>query len=171
MTDKPAELSQRQVIKMLFDDMVRLNKSSQTANVISISQSLDGFLEEIICANMPQLSNKLRDDLFRGYGPFSTFKAKIDTAYALGFIDQRVRGQIHIFRAIRNLFAHPEDYKSTSFEDENPKMDKQFSKFDDYKPGTDRSAFLTVKFKAVLSEMQPALNNAYALRAQKEKGE
>ncbi len=44
--------------------------------------------------------------LFSGYGPLSTFNAKIDIGYALGLYNIAVRQHLHIIRSIRNEFSH-----------------------------------------------------------------
>lgn len=67
---------------------------------------LDANLEILIQLRMPNLSNRLREKLFEGYGPVATFSAKIDIAYAFDIIDQDTRQTLNALRVIRNAFAH-----------------------------------------------------------------
>ena len=44
--------------------------------------------------------------LFVGYGPLSTFSARIDVAFASGLLNSVLRRELHLIRKIRNHFAH-----------------------------------------------------------------
>lgn len=46
------------------------------------------------------------DRLFSGYGPLSTFSAKIELAYSLGILPKDIYEAINLTRKMRNLFAH-----------------------------------------------------------------
>jgi DNA-binding MltR family transcriptional regulator len=52
--------------------------------------------------------------LLKGYGPLSNLSARIDMAYALGWLGPRVRARLDTIRDVRNQFAH--HYKIDSFE-------------------------------------------------------
>jgi hypothetical protein len=62
--------------------------------------------------------------LFDGYGPLSSFFAKIDIGYALGMYDLRHRNEFHIVRSIRNEFAHAMEATTFSTEEIGKKIDK-----------------------------------------------
>jgi DNA-binding MltR family transcriptional regulator len=49
-----------------------------------------------------------------GYGPLSSFRAKIDIAYALGAISQKTRTELSHIKGVRNKFAH--SYRPINFE-------------------------------------------------------
>lgn len=55
-------------------------------------------------------------DLFKAYGPFSSFTAKIQASFALGLISDNERGNLNLIRRIRNDFAH--ELRATSFNDQ-----------------------------------------------------
>jgi DNA-binding MltR family transcriptional regulator len=60
------------------------------------------------------IAKKLVDDkavakLFGGFGPLSTFNAKIEFGFALGLLPRHVYTDLRTIRKIRNLFAHKRD--------------------------------------------------------------
>jgi DNA-binding MltR family transcriptional regulator len=63
-------------------------------------------LEKALLTKMRPLSGEMKRRLFEGYGPLSSFSAKIDLSYALQVIDKRMRDDLTIIRKIRNQFAH-----------------------------------------------------------------
>mgnify|MGYP001563931742 CR=1 FL=1 len=46
------------------------------------------------------------DDLLEGDAPLATFSARIRVCYRLGLIDEQFTKLLHIFRRLRNAFAH-----------------------------------------------------------------
>lgn len=58
---------------------------------------------------MPNLPKELKDKLYKGYGPLSTFSAKIDTAFALGLVTSEVNKTLNAVKIIRNAFAHSDE--------------------------------------------------------------
>ena len=52
------------------------------------------------------LSNDLRDRIFEGNGPLSSFSHKILTGYALGLFGNVFRHDLDLIRELRNGFAH-----------------------------------------------------------------
>ncbi len=63
-------------------------------------------LERVLLSRMRKLNRAKRDRLFEGYGPLSTFSAKIDVAFALGLIDPGIYDRLTVVRKVRNKFAH-----------------------------------------------------------------
>jgi DNA-binding MltR family transcriptional regulator len=60
---------------------------------------------------MALLKSYMRGDdivnkLFEDFGPLSSFSAKIDCAYALRFVNEKIRQDLTYIRKIRNKFAH-----------------------------------------------------------------
>lgn len=71
------------------------------------ASELDNALELALLAKMRILSREMRDRIFDGYGPLSTFAAKIDIAYALEIIPQEFYDSLRKINKIRVKFAHP----------------------------------------------------------------
>ena len=90
---------------------------------------VDSFLADLIAANMPNLSNRMRTKLFEGYGPLGSFAAKIDLAYCMGHIPSELRRRLQAIRDIRNEFAH--STKLLNFESDT--ILAMMKKFPDYK--------------------------------------
>ena len=51
-------------------------------------------------------SDTVESRLFDGTGPFATLSAKINAAFALGFVGPISLRELHLIRKIRNHFAH-----------------------------------------------------------------
>ena len=66
----------------------------------------ENALETIIRTHIVPLSRAKEEELFAGEGVFSSFSAKIKTAFAFGLIDGELRDQFDRLREIRNAFAH-----------------------------------------------------------------
>jgi hypothetical protein len=62
------------------------------------------------------VNDKSTDGLFEGYGPLSTFAAKIDVAFSVGLLTLAIRNELHRLRRIRNLCAHEDS--AIGFSDE-----------------------------------------------------
>ncbi len=60
--------------------------------------------------------------LFRGYAPLSTFSAKIELCYAMGFISKKLYRSLTLVRKLRNDFAH--EKHGVSFQE--PKYRQRF---------------------------------------------
>ena len=58
---------------------------------------LEGFLVE---------DQKLCEKLFNGFGPLSSFSARISVCYGLGFLSPEEFRDLELIRKIRNEFAH-----------------------------------------------------------------
>lgn len=146
---------QAEAQRLFFDEIIRMNDRGHSTTALIAAAAIDNFLEKAIKARMPNLDKDLSAKLFSGYGPFATFSAKIDTAYAMGIVDKSVFSDIHIIKAIRNAFAHPRGAQIVTFSD--PVFDKLFAKWPDFKPNLDKPMFLQTKFKDILERMHPAI--------------
>ena len=92
-----------------FTELEKLSKQSHAGLVLWSSSFLEQIVEYILRLHMPKLSKSLGDKLFTGYGPLSSFSAKIEIAYALDLITDENRHQLNAIRGIRNVFAHSSD--------------------------------------------------------------
>jgi hypothetical protein len=63
---------------------------------------LDAALERALLAKMRELSEAQRTNLFEGYGPLSSFAAKIDVAYALNIFDGALYADLIVIRMLSN---------------------------------------------------------------------
>ncbi|MYG52497.1 MAG: hypothetical protein F4204_09145 [Rhodospirillaceae bacterium] len=82
-----------------------IDESDRGAAILAAS-NFEERLRERITSRFVDLNRKMEKRIFEGYGPLSTFAAKIDIAYALQLYDERTRGGLHTIRKIRNIFAH-----------------------------------------------------------------
>lgn len=79
---------------------------------------LDKWLEYAIHAKFEVKPNSSQyEELFRGYGPLSTFSAKIAIGNALGLLPPDALHDIKIIKSIRNSAAHRIDHVSFSDEE------------------------------------------------------
>ena len=99
------------------NDIERLSKAVNDilprahSNLVLVSSSrLERYLVQIIYGHMPNLSNRTKETLFKGYGPLATFSSKIDIAYALDLITDQDRTVLVAIKKIRNAFAHSDDH-------------------------------------------------------------
>lgn len=82
-----------------------IDESDRGAAILAASY-FEEWLRERIMSKFVDLSGEMESRIFDGYGPLSTFAAKIDIAYALQLYDDRTRVGLHTVRKIRNIFAH-----------------------------------------------------------------
>jgi DNA-binding MltR family transcriptional regulator len=80
---------------------------SDRAAVILQASLVEGILEAILTTKMrPDLPKDLKDRLFDGSGPLSSFAAKINVAYALELFGPVFLHDLNLIRELRNGFAH-----------------------------------------------------------------
>lgn len=81
-------------------------RETDRAAVILVAAIIDETLNAILKSKLIPLPSA-SDDLFDGpNAPISTFSSKIDLAYRLGLISNKLCRDIHLIRKIRNSFAH-----------------------------------------------------------------
>ena len=86
--------------------MEMFSKESDRACVILTVSFLDELLTLCLRMKLVATPNAV-DSLFEGgNAPFSSFSSKIDVAYRLGIISNRLCRDLHLVRKIRNDFAH-----------------------------------------------------------------
>jgi hypothetical protein len=91
------------------------SKESDRAAGVLGAALLDLQLERLFRA---RLTTDTPPEVFAFRGPLGDFAARIDLAFALGWIDAEVRADLHIIRDIRNDFAHAADHE-LSFSDQS----------------------------------------------------
>jgi DNA-binding MltR family transcriptional regulator len=90
----------RDELQPYFD---QLRAETDRGYAILAGTLLDGLLEMLLRKRMlPSVPN----EIFSGYGPLSSFSAKIDLSFHLGFISKGEYAELHRIRRIRNEFAH-----------------------------------------------------------------
>lgn len=97
------------------------NESDRSAAVLAGS-----FLEHFLASILKHVLRKEPevDELFHGFGPFSSFSQRISVAYAFGLIEKKTQDNLKAIKDIRNYFAHtPRD---VSFDDKA--LDKLFDR-------------------------------------------
>jgi len=65
---------------------------------------LDELLARLFKAKL--FDQKISEELLSGYGPLSSFSARINMAYCLGWIGPETYRDLNLLRKIRNEFAH-----------------------------------------------------------------
>lgn len=113
-----------------------LFKASQASLLLMTVSTIESRLEVVLLATMrPNLSNTMRESLFKNYGPLSSFSAKIDLAYAWEKIDEETRDDLRVLKEIRNQFAHSPMLRHVN----DAEMEKLFRKFKGYKKESTKS--------------------------------
>jgi hypothetical protein len=86
-----------------FDE---LGRESERATAILAAAWIDHLLERKLTHFFSGGNREARVRLFASNGPFTTFSAKITTAFCAGWLDNDVHHDLHVIRKIRNEFAH-----------------------------------------------------------------
>ena len=100
----------RELIERMWEENVRfhaeLDGESDRAAAIIAASYFEERLCEVIMTRFVKLDRKVQRAIFTGYGPLSTFKAKVDIAFALGLLGRETRRGLHTVGRVRNKFAH-----------------------------------------------------------------
>jgi hypothetical protein len=87
-----------------IDKLAKLTHGGTALLMASIAEkSVHGLL---LVSMKRGLSKKKQERLFQGYGPLSSFAAKIDVAFAFDLLSEKQFADLNTIRAIRNRFAH-----------------------------------------------------------------
>jgi hypothetical protein len=98
---------------------------TDTATAVVLVSRVEDWLGAAIKAKMREdLSAKLKERLFQGYGPLSTFSAKIDFAYALSMVETDIYNDLRAIKDIRNKFAHSKEVVHFQSEELAPAIQK-----------------------------------------------
>ena len=94
--------SRAEVLADTFD------KESDRGCAIIGAEIASGRLESLLRSffRSDAQSKKQVDTLFKGFGPLSTFSARIQMAYVMYLIPKIIRDRLEMMRKIRNHFAH-----------------------------------------------------------------
>ena len=90
----------------MLKNISSLREQSEASFALRGAAAIEVELEQALLQRMQPISGKLRERLFKGYGPLSTFAAKSDLSFALKIIDQESHTRLKLIRDIRNDFAH-----------------------------------------------------------------
>lgn len=96
---------QRRVRKSLQDFIAEFSKESDRAAVILVGARLDYLLGELLSSFLLPNTGST-DELLDTERALGTFSTRIHAAYRLGLIDADLARALHIFRRLRNMFAH-----------------------------------------------------------------
>ena len=114
-------------------------------------------LFEMLLTKMRPLSRKMKERLFDGYGPLSTFSAKIDLSYALQILSKSNYDDLMVVRKIRNEFAHSIEFVNF----DSPEIRAHFKHFTTiYADETDRQAYYLRRLKEIQSDLERTFNAA-----------
>lgn len=156
MPDKPFDLTEYIAI---------LAKVGDSGHVLLTSAIVEEWLEVVLLTAMRDLSNHLAGKLFAGYGPLSSFAAKIDVAYAFNLIDTATYDDLGAIRAIRNAFAHTRDFLHF----DSPEMLKHFKRFKRWKPDCDLKQLFGEQCRVCISALSTKKNQLIYAQAGIEK--
>jgi DNA-binding MltR family transcriptional regulator len=90
----------------LAKSLIASRKNSHTMVVVVGTALLEELLGQAIKGKLRPITTKFEERLFDNYGPFSSFSARIDVAYALDILTDDIFAELNKLRRIRNKFAH-----------------------------------------------------------------
>jgi hypothetical protein len=83
-----------------------LVRNAHVAQVMWGAAVLDNLLVTLLAHSLPNLSRRLRERLFEGYGPLGNFVPRLDMAFAMGIIGEKLREDMVHIKDLRNVMAH-----------------------------------------------------------------
>src|SRR6202171_251112 len=111
-----------------------------------------------LLTKMRPLSGEMRKRLFDGYGPLSSFSAKIDLSYALQIINKDQYDDLTVIRRIRNQFAHA--MPLVNFD--SPQIRAHFKSFNTVQEGeTDYRAIYLRKLQGIRRNLDNAIGEPH----------
>jgi Mannitol repressor len=81
-------------------------RNAHVAQVMWGAAVLDNLLVTLLAHSLPNLSRRMRERLFEGYGPLGNFAPRLDMAFAMGIIGEKLREDMVHIKDLRNLMAH-----------------------------------------------------------------
>src|SRR5262249_17796029 len=109
----------------LFTKIKQLQARTHAEIGIVGAAIIEEKLARSLLKKMRPLGRSIEKQIFDGYGPLSSFSAKIDISYALRIIDKKTYDDLTIVRKIRNKFAH----SMWLINFENPEIVELFKQF------------------------------------------
>jgi len=77
---------------------------SDRAAAVFAGSFIESYLAKYLLSHM--VDDPCVQDLFDGFGPFASYKQRVDSAYAFGFIQKEQRTDLTLIGKVRNHFAH-----------------------------------------------------------------
>jgi len=92
--------------RFVADLLPEFAKETDRGCVLIVAAMAEMQLQNMLIAKLVKISGN-QDELFDvPYAPLRDFHSKIDFAYRLGLISEKLCRDLHILRKIRNVFAH-----------------------------------------------------------------
>ena len=99
----------------------RLSSESDRGLVLVSAALIDDLMTDRLKTVLHNGDKRTLTGLFEGFGPFSSFSAKIDTLYCMGDLAKSAHRHAHMVRKVRNHCAH--NWADFTF---NEEIDKRF---------------------------------------------
>lgn len=102
----------------------RIDQGDARSAAILAASFLEDRLQKAILARLVH-DKVVIGEMFKGYGPLATFRAKIDLAFLMSIIAAPMRQHLHRIREIRNRFAHRldvHDFEAIEIKDVSRKL-------------------------------------------------
>jgi hypothetical protein len=96
----------KELVAGFAEAIMNTQRMSHASVVLRMTSILDYDLERCIKRKLRPLDKKTSERLFEGYGPISTFAARIDISYGLSITSEDIHHELNKIRRIRNKFAH-----------------------------------------------------------------
>lgn len=93
-------------ITELINNIRALQTRTHAEIVVVGAAIIEEQLLRALLTKMRPLSGEMKKRLFDGYGPLSSFSAKIDLSYALQILNKDQYDDLTVIRRIRNHFGH-----------------------------------------------------------------
>jgi DNA-binding MltR family transcriptional regulator len=137
-------------------------KYLQSNFAIVAGSVLEDMLEAALRGKMrDDLSAALKERLFSGYGPLSTFSGKIDIAFAFSLFDVQIYNDLRAIKDIRNKFAHTSEFLNFS----SPELERDAQKLTGWAKDCDVDTLFKDRFSACANAIKQQLNNIELINA------
>jgi DNA-binding MltR family transcriptional regulator len=147
------------------DDLVEWVKelalNAETTVVITSVSILEDWVKAAIKARTRDLSSKLEERLFSGYGPLNSFAGKIDIAYAFNIIEGDVYNDLRALKDIRNAFAHSTENLHLN----SPTLAPLLQKLTGWAKGADARDLFNDRVSACVEALKVPLNEKAFIKA------
>lgn len=107
--EQPETQSAQAPVRPLHEIIEDLARGGHAGFAMIAQSRIEDAVRQLVLArlpNFPNLPKTLQNKLFKHYGPFASFSAKIDVAYTMGQISKAVHHDLNVIRDVRNKFAH-----------------------------------------------------------------
>jgi hypothetical protein len=145
----------------LSDVIQRLSQQADSSYAMMLGSHLEDWLRGALLAHMQGISNTLKEDIFSGYGPLSSFSAKIDVAYALGIVPQSLHQDMKAIKGIRNKFAHAR----TALHFNSPELAPDMQRLTGWSRDAEPYKLFTERFDACMAALKAHLDRQDLIKA------